>query len=83
MLFSKIILCLLLNIYVNNRDKIKTFQGCMFICRNVEGVHVYLLKCWRGTCSSVGKLKGCIARERLGTPGLESGSARNNIHPNN
>jgi len=28
-------------------------------------------------------LKGYIVRERLGTPGLESGSARNNNHPNN
>jgi len=28
--------------------------------------------------------KGVLVRERLGTPGLESGSAiRNNIHPNN
>jgi len=30
----------------------------MFICRNSEGVHAYLLKCRRGTCSSVGMLKG-------------------------
>jgi len=21
----------------------------MFICQNAEGVHAYLLKCWRGT----------------------------------
>jgi len=28
------------------------------ICQNVEGVHAYLLKCWRSTCSSFGMLKG-------------------------
>jgi len=33
-------------------------------------VHVHLLKCWRGTCWSVGMLKGYMAGERLGTPGL-------------
>jgi len=42
----------------------------MFIDRNSEGVHAYLLKCFRGTCSSVGMLKGYVVRERLGTPGL-------------
>jgi len=30
----------------------------MFICQNSEGVHAYLLKCCRGTCSIVGMLKG-------------------------
>jgi len=42
----------------------------MFICRNSEGVHAYLLKYCMGTCSSVGMLKGYMARERLGTPAL-------------
>jgi len=42
----------------------------MFIYRNAEGVHAYLLKCCRGTFSSVGMLKGYLARERLGTPVL-------------
>jgi len=42
----------------------------MLICLNAEGVHVYLLRCWRGTCSSVGMLKGYMVGERLGTPGL-------------
>jgi len=37
----------------------------MFICRNAEGVHAYLSKCRRGTCSSVGMLKGCMVSERL------------------
>jgi len=38
----------------------------MFICRNDEGVRAYLLKCWRGTYSFVGILKGYFVRERLG-----------------
>ena len=44
----------------------------MFLCRNPEGVHAYLLKCCRGTCSSVGMLKGYMVRERLGTPDFDS-----------
>jgi len=36
--------------------------------QNAEGVHTYVLKCWRGTCSSVRMLKGYMVRERLGTP---------------
>jgi len=43
----------------------------MFICQNSEGVHPYLLKCCRGTCSFVGMLKGYMVRKRLGTPVLE------------
>jgi len=43
----------------------------MIICRNAEGVHAHLSKCLRGTCSSVGMLKGYMVRERLGTPGIE------------
>jgi len=43
----------------------------MFICRKIEGVHAYLLKCWRGTCSSVGMLKEYMVRERLGTPDVD------------
>jgi len=39
----------------------------MYICQNAEGVHTYLLKCWRGTCSSVRMLKGYMVWERLGT----------------
>jgi len=42
----------------------------MFICQKSEGVHPYLLKCCRGTCSLVGMLKGCMVRKRLGTPDL-------------
>jgi len=42
----------------------------MLICRNAEGVHAYLLKCCRGTCSSFGMLKGYMVRERLETPVL-------------
>jgi len=44
----------------------------MFICQKSEGVglHPYLLKCCRGTCSFVGMLKGYMVRKRLGTPGL-------------
>jgi len=38
---------------------------------------------FRGTHLSVEMLKGYLVRERLGTPGLESDSAKNNIHPNN
>jgi len=38
---------------------------------NAEGVHTYLLKCWRSTCSSVGMLKGYMVRGRLGIPALE------------
>jgi len=37
----------------------------MFICQNSEGVHAYLLKCCRGTCSIVGMLKGYMASEPL------------------
>jgi len=43
----------------------------MFIVRNSEGVHAYLLESFRGTCSSVGMLKGYVVRERLGTPALD------------
>jgi len=43
----------------------------MFICQNSEGVHPYLLKCWRGTCSFVGMLKGYMVRKRLRTPALK------------
>jgi len=43
------------------------FQGYMFICRNAEGVHAYLLKCCRGAFSFVGRLKRCMVRERLET----------------
>jgi len=46
---------------MNNHHKIFShmrFQGCMFIRRNAEGVHAYLLKCRKGTCSSVRMLKG-------------------------
>jgi len=42
----------------------------MFICRNAEGLHTYLLKCYRGTFSSVGMLKGYMVKERLGAPDL-------------
>jgi len=38
----------------------------MFICRNAEEVHAYLLKCCRGTFSSFGILKGYIVRESFG-----------------
>jgi len=43
----------------------------MFICQNSEGVHPYLLKCWKGTCSFVGMLKGYMVRKWLGTPALK------------
>jgi len=39
--------------------------------QNAEGVHTYVLKCWRGTCSSVRMLKGYMVRERLGTPDID------------
>jgi len=42
----------------------------------------FVIKNFRGTFSSVEMLKGYMVRESLGTPGLESDSARNNIHPN-
>jgi len=42
----------------------------MLTCQNDERVHADLVKCRRGTYSSVGKLKGYMARERLGTPVL-------------
>ena len=45
----------------------------MLICQNSEGVHPYLLKCCRGTCSFVGMLKGYMVRKRLGTPVPEYG----------
>ena len=72
LLFSKVNVCILLNISVKNHEKIfchKDFQGYMFICQNSEGVHPYLLKCCRGTCSFAGMLKGYMVRKRLGTPG--------------
>jgi len=40
----------------------KKSQGYMFICQNSEGAHAYLLKFCRGTCSSVGMLKGYMVR---------------------
>jgi len=42
----------------------------MLICQNSEGVHAYLLKCWRSTCSSIRMLKEYMVRKRLGTPAL-------------
>jgi len=54
-----------------NHDKIichNKIYGYMFICRNAEGVHAYLSKCWRGTLSSVRMLKGYMVKNRLGTP---------------
>jgi len=58
---------------MNNHDKIFShmrFWGCMFICRNAEGVHAYLLKCRKGTWSSVRMLKRYMVNKRLGTPVL-------------
>ena len=43
----------------------------MFIGRNSEGVHAYLLKCRRGTCSSLRMLKGYMENKRLRTPALK------------
>jgi len=48
----------------------KKFWGYIFICQHAEGIHAYLLKCWRGTCSPLKMLKEYMVRERLGTPGL-------------
>jgi len=45
-------MCLLSNISMNNDEKIfchKEFLGYMFICRNSEEVHAYLLKFCKGT----------------------------------
>jgi len=36
----------------------KEILGVLFTCRNAEGVHAYLVKCWRGTYPSVGTQKG-------------------------
>jgi len=58
-----------------NHDKTfcdKKFLGYIFICRNAEGVHAYLSKCWRDAYASVGMLKGYMVRERLGTPASKS-----------
>jgi len=49
----------------------KEFYEYMFIYQNSEGVHPYLLKCCKDTCSFVGMLKGYMVRKRLGTPVLE------------
>ena len=65
-----------------NQDKRfchKTFRGYMFICQNSEGVHAHISKRLRGTCSSVGMLKGFMVRERLGTLGLIQGLNTLNI----
>jgi len=51
----------------------------MFMCQNSEGVHPYLLKCCRGTCSFVGMLKGYMVRKKLGTPVLYKSIASKNI----
>jgi len=45
----------------------KVFYGYMFIWQISEGVHPYLLKCCRDTCSFVEMLKGYMVRKRLGT----------------
>ena len=58
---------------MKNHEKIfchEEVYGYMFICQNSEGVHPYLLKCCRGTCTFVGMLKGYMVRKRLGTPEL-------------
>ena len=56
-LFSKIIICLFLNIYLYLWFVTKKY----FVVRN-----------FRGTCSSAGMLKGCLIREKLGTPALNN-----------
>jgi len=43
----------------------------VLICRNAEGVHAYLSKCWKSNCSSVLMLRGYMVRKSLGTPALE------------
>jgi len=53
----------------------------MYICRHSEGVHTYLLKCCRGTCSSVGMLKRYMVRERLGTLGLADATQASQTRP--
>ena len=65
---------MLLNISVKNHEKIfcyKEFSRDMFICQKSEGLHPYLLKCYRGTCLFVGMLKGYMVRNRLGTSALK------------
>jgi len=40
----------------------------MFICRNTEGVHAYLSKCRRGTCSGGFKVEGARGETKKGGP---------------
>ena len=35
-------------------------------------IQPFAIRNFRGTCSSVEMLKGCVVRERLGTPGINS-----------
>jgi len=57
-LFSKVIICLLLNIYVKIMRKyfviksfrgtcssVKILKGCILICRNAVDVHAHLSEC--------------------------------------
>jgi len=44
----------------------------MFIFQKSEGVHPYLLKFCRGTCSFIGMLKGYMVRKKLGTPVVDN-----------
>jgi len=61
-LFSKAIVCLLLNIS-------RLIMIKYFVIRN-----------FRGTCSSVEMLKGYMVRKRLGTPGLQQLNALHLLH---
>ena len=60
-----------------------------FVIRNFRGTsssvewwreHAYLLKFWRGVCSSVGLLKGFMVRERLGTPASDQWAVKHYLH---
>jgi len=84
-LFSKVTIYVLLNISVKNHKKIfchKEFYWYMFLCQNSEGVHPYLLKCCRGTCSYAGMVKGYILRKRIGTPALVIRYLARQVHSN-
>jgi len=56
---------------MNNHDKMYCHRKFYGTRASVEMLKEYILTCWRGTCSSIGKLKGYMARKRLRTPVLE------------
>ena len=65
-------MCLLLNISMNNHDKMycrRKFQGCLCICQNAEVVHAYMLK---GYMLIFRNAEGVHGKRKVGNPCLKT-----------